>query len=661
MKQIDINSFLDFHYVSNPSFSPDGSWAAFVVQRACLEDNCYRGDLWLLDVGQKSVRPLTAGGDAKRYVWTPEGTLLFSALRDPRLKERTQGGEELTCWYEISPGGGEAVLAFTLPLTVTRLEPLDSDRYVVAAQFDNHRPDFSALPEGEREKAMKQWANPDWQVLDECPFWFNGEGFISGKRTRLYLYTRSSDTLTPLTSPWFQTSQFHIRQGKVLYQGVEWRELQRQELFDGLYLYDADTEYSRCLLPPGTIRTGAFALWSDHQALVAASDGARYGMGQYEEFYTLSLTDGTLERLADYEASIGFGSVGSDARLGGGRGLCAGSGCCHFITTLEDGSYVRSIDSSGVLSAPLTPPGSCDSFDLHGDNLLVCGLYGNQLPELYLNGVQVTHFNRDWTAAHTISSPVCHTVAASDGWDIHGWVIPPVHHVPGQRYPAILHIHGGPRTVFGPIYHHEMQVWANAGYFVLFCNPRGSDGRGNAFADLTGRYGTVDYDNVMEFTDRMLELYPDIDPARVGVTGGSYGGFLTNWIIGHTDRFAAAVSQRSISNWVSFEHTSDIGPTFTVNHQGTSTREDMDKLWWHSPLKYAPTCTTPTLFIHSDADYRCWMVEGLSMFTALKCSGCPTRLVLFRDESHELSRSGKPRSRIRRMEEILNWMNHYLG
>ncbi|MBQ7916242.1 MAG: S9 family peptidase, partial [Firmicutes bacterium] len=273
---------------------------------------------------------------------------------------------------------------------------------------------------------------------------------------------------------------------------------------------------------------------------------------------------------------------------------------------------------------------------------------------------QVSHLNDAWSAGHMVSVPEFHSYVGQDGFEIHGYALKPVGYQPGIAYPAILHIHGGPRTAFGSVFHHEMQVWANAGYFVFYCNPRGSDGRGNEFGDICGKYGTVEYENLMEFTDEMLAKYPDVDRNRVGVTGGSYGGFMTNWIIGHTDRFKAAVSQRSISNWILFEHSSDIGHTFTRTHQGTITRENVDVMWEHSPLKYADKCTTPTLFIHSDSDYRCWMGEGISMFTALKMHGCEARLVLFKKETHELSRSGRPKSRIRRMEEILGWMDKYL-
>ena len=163
----------------------------------------------------------------------------------------------------------------------------------------------------------------------------------------------------------------------------------------------------------------------------------------------------------------------------------------------------------------------------------------------------------------------------------------------------------------------------------------------------------------VEVTKYVLEKYP-IDKARIGVTGGSYGGYMTNWIIGHTDRFKCAASQRSISNWISKFGTTDIGYYFNADQNQATPWINHDKLWWHSPLKYADKAKTPTLFIHSEEDYRCWLAEGLQMFTALKYHGVEARLCMFRGENHELSRSGKPKHRIRRLTEITNWFEKYL-
>jgi dipeptidyl aminopeptidase/acylaminoacyl peptidase len=205
-----------------------------------------------------------------------------------------------------------------------------------------------------------------------------------------------------------------------------------------------------------------------------------------------------------------------------------------------------------------------------------------------------------------------------------------------------------------------MQYWASSGYVIFFCNPRGSDGKGNAFADIRGKYGTIDYDDIIKFTDEVIKRYSFIDPERVGVTGGSYGGYMTNWIIGHTDRFKAAVSERSIANWISKFCTTDIGYYFVEDQIAATPWDNQDKLWQHSPLSYANQVKTPTLFLHSEEDYRCWLTEGLQMFTALKFHGVESRFCLFRGENHELSRSGKPQHRLRRLKEITEWFNQYL-
>ena len=205
-----------------------------------------------------------------------------------------------------------------------------------------------------------------------------------------------------------------------------------------------------------------------------------------------------------------------------------------------------------------------------------------------------------------------------------------------------------------------MQYWANEGYFVFFCNPVGSDGRGNAFADIRGKYGTIDYKNLMDFTDAVLEKYPQIDKKRIGETGGSYGGFMTNWIVGHTDRFACAATQRSISNWISFYGISDIGTYFSTDQTAGNIYDKLDKMWEQSPLKYVDQVKTPLLFIHSDEDYRCPLSQGLQFYTALADRNHMVRMCVFHGENHELSRSGKPKHRVRRLTEITDWMNRFL-
>ena len=228
----------------------------------------------------------------------------------------------------------------------------------------------------------------------------------------------------------------------------------------------------------------------------------------------------------------------------------------------------------------------------------------------------------------------------------------------------MLDVHGGPRAVYGETFFHEMQVWVSRGFVVFFTNIKGSDGRGDAFADIRGDYGGTDFQNLMDFTDAVLKAYPNIDKKRLCETGGSYGGFMTNWIIGHTDRFCCAASQRSIANWISMSFISDIGPYFGPDQcggKGLFGDENTKALWDHSPLKYAKQVKTPTLFIHSEEDYRCPLPEGMQMMQALAVNGVETRMVIFKGENHELSRSGKPQHRVRRLKEITEWFEKHTG
>ena len=227
----------------------------------------------------------------------------------------------------------------------------------------------------------------------------------------------------------------------------------------------------------------------------------------------------------------------------------------------------------------------------------------------------------------------------NDGIDLDGWVLRPKDFDPQKAYPAILDIHGGPNTVYGEVFYHEMQYWASQeSWFVFFCNPRGGDGRGNQFADLRGKYGTIDYSDIMAFADKVLEKYPQIDAQKLCATGGSYGGFMTNWIIGHTNRFRAAATQRSIANWVGFGFTSDIGEDFARDQMGLGARgnvwNSMEEMPFHSPLKYLDKAATPTLVLHSDEDYRCPLSEGYQVYAALQQRGVETRMVIFHGDNH---------------------------
>jgi dipeptidyl aminopeptidase/acylaminoacyl peptidase len=310
-------------------------------------------------------------------------------------------------------------------------------------------------------------------------------------------------------------------------------------------------------------------------------------------------------------------------------------------------------------------PGAVFELCAGGGRLYITAQRGLAGPELYRVGpgggeTPLSRFNARPAEAYRLAVPKALVFTNSRGSAIEGWVLKPPGLKKNESCPAVLSIHGGPKTVYGPALHHEMQHLAARGFAVLYCNPTGSDGGGDMFADIRGAYGAVDCEDILAFTDVALARNKYIDPARLGVLGGSYGGFMVNWLIGHTRRFKAAVSQRGISNWVSMALLSDIGRDFAPDQMGCTVWQNPEAVWDASPLKYAREVTTPTLFIHSGEDYRCPAAEGLQMYAALQLAGTPTRLCLFHGENHELSRSGKPQNRVRRLNEITRWFERYL-
>lgn len=214
--------------------------------------------------------------------------------------------------------------------------------------------------------------------------------------------------------------------------------------------------------------------------------------------------------------------------------------------------------------------------------------------------------------------------------------------------------------MYGWNFFFEFQLLAARGYTVFYTNPRGGEGFGQEFLHaVIGDYGGMDYEDLMSWVD-FAASHNLIDETNLGVTGGSYGGFMTNWIVGHTDRFKAAVTQRSISNWISFHGVSDIGYTFTETQILGNPWKDFDLLWKHSPLAYVENVTTPLLIIHSEKDQRCPIEQGEQFYVALKKLDRETEMARFPESSHELSRSGKPVLRVHRLNQILRWFDSHL-
>lgn len=651
MKPVDIMSLMDIRFVSSPALSPDGRYTGFVVEAPNYSENRYDACLHLIDNASGESRRLTYAGREDGFCWEDGHMLLFQAQRADSDKPKKR--EKKSVFYRLDVRGGEARRAFELPLDVQKLHPLGDGRYVACATVD-----LNAPPKDLDEKLLEDW--DDYHVLEEAPFWANGKGYVSRVRTSLFLYDAKDGALHKLSDDFFNVESFDVRGGRLLCAGREYTDV--LPLHGEVRLYDLSTGESKTLVGPGAYDVGAVLL-TDGAAAIQLSTMEPWGRGQLHDWYFCDLATGELRRAEAIERCLGNAGM-TDCAHGGGKDAVAVDGCVYFVAQREYRSELCRLNPDGGIETALPFEGNVLWLDGDAERLVFAAMAPNGLTELYAledgKARRLTSFNEDFLAGHAVAEVEYLPFVNAHGVRIDGWVLKPANFDPERRWPGVLEIHGGPRGAYGTPFFHEMQALCAAGYVVFFCNPRGSEGYGEAFADLRGKYGTIDYDDLMAFTDHVLASVPQLDQKRLAACGGSYGGFMCNWIEGHTDRFAAIASQRSISNWVSDYGSSEIGLSFDANELGGTPWTAHDALWAQSPLKYAPSAKTPILFIHSLQDYNCTVDQGVEMFTAMKRFGVPTRMVLFEGENHSLSRSGKPRHRVRRLEEIIGWFDKYL-
>jgi len=664
MENLKLNDFKNYTYLNNLSYSPSGKCAAVVASKA-NDKNGYRKTIYA-DKGDGYFALTSMTGNVGPYTWLDDEHILFAEARCEKVKEKKENGYEITSFHKISIHGGEATHVFDVDANVGSIKLRPDGTFIITAGFDNARPSLDGKTSAEAEELLSQFKKDgkSYQVVDELPYWFNGEGFTNKKRNRLYKCD-TAGKLEPLTGPLDNVSSYKLSPcgNHILFTG-ELAPYDIHNIKTNLFLLDINSGDTKKLLAEDLF-IKAFDFYGD-SFVMAASKGEKYNFHEHPSFYIVD-KDGVMKKLCDYDYSIGS-SAGSDSKFGGGHTSMVHGDHFYFLSLQGyDGDVYKLCLKSGEITNATSCGGNIDFFDISNNRLIYGVMKGLDLQEVYESSSKKSTFNDAALANKKLSTPEHHVITDPDGYKIDGWVLRPVDFDAAKKYPAILNIHGGPKAAYGASFFHEMQYLANHGYFVLFCNPRGSDGRGNDFAEIRGKYGTVDYQNIMQFTDHICATYPAIDQARMGVTGGSYGGFMTNWITSHPDtagRFAAAATLRGICNWISFTYISDIGYYFGPDQQAAYPVEDpaavADKMWQHSPLKYAANVTTPTLILHSDEDFRCWIPEAYQWFTALKLNGTDARMHIFKGENHELSRSGKPEHRERRLEEIVGWMDKYL-
>ncbi|MGB2982957.1 MAG: S9 family peptidase [Candidatus Bipolaricaulia bacterium] len=644
MNPVRIEDLLSYRFLSAVEIAPDGRHAAFAVKRANVEENEYSSDIHVVDLASLASRRLSASGKDGVFVWGSNSSDLYFTSKRVEV-------EDMSVLFRIRIDGGEAEQLATLPHKVEALVRCDNEIVLFTARVPLDEPS----PNADDAK--------DYEVLEEIPFWMNGKGFTSRRRVHLFRFDLAGGTTTDLSEPNVEVEVIDVRGDAAIVSGRRFEGM--APTFHELWRIGLSTGDRRCIAI-GDYRLDGVCWLDDGACVVVASDTKAFGLGENREVYTVEVESGTMTSLTPgWDKSVGT-SIAADCRHGGGPVLRVDEDRVYVTVTERTHSELVRLRAGTDPEIAVVSPGSIDSYAVSGDTILAIELRPETLQELYAyrggEEKQVTSLNGESLAGRNVSKPEPFWVLSSDGTEIDAWVIRPPDFDPAASYPAVLTIHGGPRAAYSDVFFHQMQTMAGRGYVILISNPHGGSGRGNAFADIRGKYGTVDYEDLMAVLDTGIERFSFIDRERLGVMGGSYGGFMTNWIIGHTDRFKAAVSQRSIANWIHKFCTTDIGYYFNKDQMLATPWEEggSEKMWWHSPLRYADQAKTPTLFIHSEQDYRCWLPEGIAMFTALRYHGVESRLVMFREENHELSRSGKPKHRIRRLEEILAWFDKHL-
>lgn len=646
-RNIKVEDLREFNFVSDPQISPDGPRIAFVLSEINHEEDKYERHLWIADTKTGGLTQFTHGPGSDTYPrWSSDGeTLLFlSNGRQPDTK---------TQLYTINIGGGEAQLV------------ADTENGISNPRWSRDGKSILFTSRVWTEEKTES----DVKRIKRIRYKYNNLGFFEGRRIHLF-------TVKPGRKPKQVTEgEYDVNDPNWSMDGENITFITNMEpdqdtsRVTDIYIIPAkggepvkltDSTYSISSHSPSPDGK-TVAIIGHHQPMELAVD---------YDLYTMPSSGGELELLTDgFDRSLSMG-IGSDLRVSSPSDgpVWGGDGAYIYFNT-ADTPYLNlyRINVSTMELETLVTGKTVDAFSVSQDGLIAFNAMTALEPcELYLldgEEKKLSGFNKKLLNRLNLSTPEHFTFQNRLGRTVDGWIMKPIDWNEDTKYPCVLEMHGGPRGVYGDGIFQEFQLLCAEGYAVIYTNPRGSAGYEEEYTQAVMRhYGEVDYEDFMDFTDEALKQYPWIDESRLGLTGGSYGGYTTNWIISQTERYKAAVTCRCISNWVSKFGVSDIGFMQPESISGAKTYwgEDLVEQVKHSPIYYAGNVKTPCLIIHSEQDYRCPMAEGEQWFTALKLNNVPTELIRFPDENHELSRSGKPKHREERLQHILRWFREYL-
>ena len=634
-RRLEIEDLEKFVMVSHPKLSPDGENLVYVVTRA--QGDVYVPTLYLADPKDGALRKYWER--ARNPIWSPDGAQL-AFISNRGMKDEEKGGEIL--------------------VTTLHGEP----RLVCKAPGGVEQPAWSGGGESIYYLSYAGDEPNDARVIEHIPFWFDGVGWTHYRRKHLHVVDVVSGAVRQITEGQVDVVCYAAssRGERVAYAVAETESAPRETT---LYVLDLKKGECRKILEKHTI---ASLGWSpDDELLYFSGNDLSHGYPTHNTIWVIPPIGG---EATDLTSKLDRGSgrvVYNDLRspFAGPLNPIWDGDKIYFPVSDGGGIALHGIRPDDADIAPVVVGDFCvEEFSVKRGVVAYTrtGIAGPM--EVYVKrgkrDVKITRLTEAPLAETPMIDGEHFTFEASDGAIIEGWLLRPYGWRRGKKYPAIFDVHGGPRSKFGYAPMFEHQIFAAEGYAVIYANIRGSDGYDQAFADIRFQYGTRDYQDLMETVDHSLGAYDWIDDARIAVTGLSYGGFMTNWVIGHTGRFKCALSQNSICSWVSFFGTSDIGFHFGPDQIGGDPWSNPAAYAEKSPLSYANRVTTPTMFIHSYNDNRCWIDQSIQMYTALRYQGVETKLIIYTEGSHSFRNLARPTIRKRRLHDMVNWFNQHL-